>query len=122
MDQRQIVRMIAVGRVALGAIALLAPRATASLLLGHRASRGAVAMTTRMLGARDLALGLGTLRALDRDSDPAAWTNASALADAGDAVASVLVLGAVPTTRAVPTIAVSAGAAVLGARAASRLG
>jgi peptide-methionine (R)-S-oxide reductase len=122
MDQRQIVRMIAVGRVALGAFALVAPRLTSSLMFGHRTSRGPVTMATRMLGARDLALGLGMLRALDRDADPASWSAASAVADAGDTVACVLVLGAIPTSRAVPTIAASAGAAVLGARAASHLG
>ena len=83
---------------------------TASLLFGSRAPRGTLTMATRMLGARDLVLGLGTLRALDRDADAATWAKASAGADAGDAVAAFLVLGAIPTSRALPTAAVAAGA------------
>ena len=122
MDQRQIVRLIAAGRVALGVLALLAPRTTTSLMFGARSPRGALTMATRMLGARDLALGLGTLRALDQDADPASWAAASAAADAVDAVAAVSVLRAIPRSRALPTVAAAGAAAVLGARAATRLG
>jgi hypothetical protein len=121
MDQRQIVRMIAVGRVALGVFALAMPRVTSSLMFGARVSRGPLTMATRMLGARDLVLGLGTLRALDRDADPATWAKASAGADAGDAIAALLVLRAIPTSRALPTVAVAGAAAALNAHAAPRL-
>jgi hypothetical protein len=120
MDQRQIVRMIAVGRVVIGVLALAAPRRIDSSLFGVRSS-GALTMATRMLGARDLVLGLGTLRALDQDVDPATWAKAGAAADGADAVAAVLALGRVPASRALPTTIVAAASAALSARASTRL-
>ena len=122
MDQRQIVRLIAVGRVALGVTALVAPRRLGALAFGAPRAAGALVMATRMLGARDLVLGLGALRALDQDIDAPTWARAGAAADAADAAAALLSLGRIPARHAVPTVAVAAGSAIASFRAAPRLG
>jgi hypothetical protein len=121
MDQRQIVRMIAAGRVALGVKALVAPRGLAALAFGGGPHSGAMVMAVRMLGARDLVLGLGTLRALDRDEDPATWAKASAAADAVDAVAATLAPRAIGLPRTAFTLAAAGISAAAGTRASTRL-
>jgi hypothetical protein len=121
MDQRQVVRMIAAGRVVLGVVATTAPRRTAALAFGAERSRGALTMATRMLGARDLVLGLGTLRALDRNADPAGWATAGAVADAIDAVAALSVIRTVPASKVAASFLAAAAAAILGTRAAPHL-
>ncbi len=57
---------------------------------GPRASEGIAPLFARMLGARDIALGLGTVIALDRGKPVRGWLEGSALADTVDCVASVL--------------------------------
>lgn len=81
-----LVRGIAVARIAIGVVATLAPAATARFQFGSAAP--AQALTVRMLGARDLGLGLGALSAA-RHGNAAlrGWAEAGALADAVDAAA-----------------------------------
>jgi hypothetical protein len=121
MDQRQIVRMIAAARVAVGIMGLVAPRRAGALVFGPRGRDGAVAVMVRVFAGRDLVLGLGTLRALDRDADPAGWAKAAAAADALDATAAVLGLRAIPPARALLGATSAATVAALGARASTRL-
>jgi hypothetical protein len=121
MDQRQVVRLLAVARVAVGAIAFAAPRRAGSIVFGGRSRDGAMAVVVRTFAARDLILGLGTLRALDRDVDPVTWAKASAAADAADAVAALLGLGSLPTPRALAGATSALTASITGFRASTRL-
>jgi hypothetical protein len=77
---------IALGRIAIGVVATLAPGAAARFQFGS--ATPAQALTIRMLGVRDLGLGLGALFAA-RHGNAALrdWTQAGALADAVDAMA-----------------------------------
>lgn len=87
-DPVVVARSIGQGRIAIGVSMLLAPRAfTRRFLRGADASPDAVT-AWRMAGARDVALGLGTLLAA-RHASPGlrGWVEASALADAGDVYA-----------------------------------
>jgi hypothetical protein len=122
VDQRQVVRMLAVARVAVGAAALVAPRRSASLVFGDEARSRAFAMIMRSFAVRDLVLGLGTLRALDQDRDPKSWVQAAAVTDAVDAVSSLTGVRALSPARTVLGAASAATAAALGLRAATRLG
>jgi hypothetical protein len=122
VDQRQIVRMLAVGRVAVGVAALVAPRRSAAAVFGPSASTRAVAVVMRSFAARDLVLGLGTLRALDQDRDPKSWVQASAAADAVDAFAALTGVRSFSTARTLAGAASATAAALLGVRAADRLG
>jgi hypothetical protein len=122
VDQRQVVRMLAVARVAIGVAATAMPGVTGSLLFGPKANSPALRLVTRSFGARDVVIGLGTLRALDQDVDAAGWARASAASDAADAVAALIAARAVPTARALLGAGSAAVAAIGGYRAASRLG
>ena len=72
----------------LGLTALVAPTLAGGLMIGKDGSRGGAKLLSRMVGARDVALGLGTVIALDRGAPVRGWLEASALADGADAAAS----------------------------------
>ena len=84
---------VALGRVALGVTALAWPSVPARPWVGAAADDVAARVFGRALGARDLALGLGALAALQgpaAEAGPArAWVAAGALSDALDVVASL---------------------------------
>ena len=83
-----LVRGIALARVGIGVVATAAPYAGARFQFG--AAPHAQAMTVRMLGVRDLGLGLGALLAARHGSAAMrGWAEAGALADAVDAAAFV---------------------------------
>lgn len=87
-DPVAVARGIAQGRLAIGVSMLLAPRGlTRRVLRGADASPDALT-AWRMVGAREVALGLGCVLAA-RHASPAlrGWVEAGALADAGDVYA-----------------------------------
>src|SRR5512133_4254770 len=81
-------RAVAAGRVALGLTALAWPAVPARPWVGASADDLAARVFGRALGARDLALGLGALAALQGPAagsgQAAAWVGAGALSDALD--------------------------------------
>jgi hypothetical protein len=77
-------------RMAIGLAAVVSPRLATRAMSGQRASEGMAPLFVRMLGARDVALGLGTVIALDRGAPVRGWVEASALADAADCISCVL--------------------------------
>lgn len=121
MDHRQLVRSLAAGRVVVGAALLVAPGVVGERWIGDAARNPAVKVFSRALGVRDLALGLGTLTALERGEPVRTWVQLGILADAVDAVASVLAIPAIGARRAVPVLAIAGGAAATGAASVDRL-
>ena len=113
--------MLAVGRVAVGAAMTLFPGAAGRSWIGEPAAHGAVKVVIRAFGVRDLVLGLGTLRALDRGDDPAPWVRYSMVSDAVDATAGVLGYRHLPRFRRALLVLSAGGAAVTGAVAADHL-
>jgi hypothetical protein len=122
MDQRQVVRVLAAARVGVGVTAFMAPRLAGSFLFGPHADTPALRLVTRAFGARDVILGMGTLRALDQDADAAGWARASAACDGADAVATLLAARGLPAGRTLLGGASAVAAAAAGLRAAARLG
>ncbi len=90
MEDAALAMSLARCRIALGAAAVATPGLAARVLGGRRASEGVAPLFARMLGARDIALGLGTVIALDRGKPVRGWLEGSALADTVDCVACVL--------------------------------
>jgi hypothetical protein len=107
---------VAAGRVGLGLAALAWPSVPARPWVGDGADDLAARVLGRALGGRDLALGLGALRALQQPAgraDPArAWLAAGALSDALDVAASLASWRDLPRTGRW-AVAVSAGTAAL---------
>ena len=77
-------------RIAIGVAAVAAPRLAARIMGGKRAAEGIAPLFARMLGARDIALGLGTVIALDRGKPVRGWLEGAALSDSVDCVACLL--------------------------------
>ena len=81
---------LAGGRIAIGVVSLLAPGFVGRTMTGRDGSQGATRLFARMVGARDLGLGLGLLVALDRGAPVRGWLEASAVVDGIDATACLL--------------------------------
>ncbi len=92
MDHRQSVRFISAGRIAIGAVMLVAPRRGAASWVGPDGRSGALTLLVRSFGAREVALGAGTLASLDSGGPARPWVMAGVVADGLDAVASVLAI------------------------------
>ncbi len=88
---RLLVRALALNRVVFGIAYLVAPARTGRGWIGKAAEKEATRVFTRALGARDLALGVGALRALAGDdvAEARAWMAAHAVADGMDLAATV---------------------------------
>ena len=109
MEPGDLAVAIARGRIALGLAALAAPGLAARAMFGRNPGRGTAAFA-RMLGGRDVALGLGVVIALDRGAPVRGWLEACALADTVDLVGCLLARDQMPATTLGP-MAVLAGAA-----------
>src|SRR3954452_4215209 len=84
------VRALGWMRVGLGVVAIVAPALPARPWVGADAGRASVTTLGRALGARDVALGLGTVLAQRRGAPVRGWLEGSALADTGDVVATII--------------------------------
>ena len=104
--------MLAWGRIALGIVAFAAPTLPARPWVGMDAGRASTKTLARALGARDVALGLGTLLAQRHRSPVRGWLEASALADAGDVAATLAGWGSRPRLGRVGVLAAAAAGAV----------
>lgn len=85
----KLVRGLAAGRIAFGALMLLMPEEAMRGWIGRRAAAlGGTQAVTRGFGARDLSLGAGTLAALMSGKDARHWVLAAAVGDVGDFAAT----------------------------------
>ncbi|HEV2254759.1 MAG TPA: hypothetical protein VGS06_16335 [Streptosporangiaceae bacterium] len=119
---RRAATAVAAGRVALGLTALAWPAVPARPWVGAAADDVAARVFGRALGARDLALGLGALAALQGPAAGAgsarAWVAAGALSDALDVAASLASWRELPRVTRWLVAASAGGAALAGAAAA----
>lgn len=117
---RQAARGLAAARVALGVVAYVAPGVPARPWIGDAAARTTAAtVLARALGARDLGLGAGLLLAARHGAPIRGWTEAGALADLGDLVATLLSFRDLPRGGRWLILAVTAGAVAGGGLIAS---
>ena len=112
---------LAIGRSGAGAVMVLRPRFLPQVLGVDSATATRMGWAVQMLGAREIALGIGTLAALRAADRPASrvWLAAGVLADGVDvlATAGALARGRVRTGAGLSVLAVAASAVALGARA-----
>jgi hypothetical protein len=105
VNAQPVARALAAGRVAIGAALCAAPQLAAQWV-GADGRRPGARTLTRALGARDAALGLGTLAAADT-AELRHWLLASSLSDAVDLAAT---FGRPPSGRRSAVMAMAAGA------------
>ena len=103
------------GRIAVGAAFFLAPGLAGRLWIGDDARRRAVKVLARAFGARDLAIGLGVVIALDRGAPVRGWLEAGVLSDTLDFSASLLAGKSIPRDLRRFALALGGGSAALGA-------
>ena len=95
---RTLATALALNRVAFGVGYLIAPERTGTGWIGGAARDDATKVFTRALGARDLALGLGALRALaGHRPDARLWFAAHTIADGADLAATLAAREALPS-------------------------
>jgi hypothetical protein len=113
MDRKDAARLLAVGRIVIGALIFLFPSTFVQLWTGRRNEKYPTNMLARGLAARDVALGVGTLIALE-GSSASRWLQACAVADAGDAVGTLTSMRELGGLKATGLLAVEVGAAAVG--------
>jgi hypothetical protein len=121
MDNRDLARLLGLGRVVLGAASFLSPSRFGRMWTGERAETALTSMAIRGLGARDVAIGIGILVSLDQDKPVRGWLEAAALADAADALGTLAAWHRLPGFRRLGLLALEAGAAVLAVQLADEL-
>ena len=123
MDLATIARAAAGARTAIGIALLAAPGPVGKRWLGDVSEQPGAQVAIAGLGARDLALGLGTLWALGaRKRRPRPWLVAGAGADAADLVSTLRSREGLNAAAVVGTAAIAGGSAALHAWLQSELG
>ncbi len=118
----RLAQFVALGRVAIGVTALCAPTIMTRPWIGDAAEGADARLLARTMGGRDLALGLGTLRALGvDDAEARPWVALAGMADAVDAAVTVAALRRLPRRTRWTILAATAGAAVVSFRVAVAL-
>ncbi|HEX3980988.1 MAG TPA: hypothetical protein VHW93_07180 [Acidimicrobiales bacterium] len=116
---RRLARLVAWGRVGIGVTAIAAPTLMARPWIGAPAEDTASRLLARTMGARDLALGLGAVRALARtDQEARSWVALGGMADAIDALASLVAFRTLPRITRWGIMASTVGAALVSTRVA----
>ena len=115
-DEREVARGISIARCAAGAMMMMAPRRMARGWTGIDNDTVPTRMAMRSLGARDLAIGMGTLFALSHRGPVRGWVEAGMLADGADAINSLIALPNAPKARSLFWMIVSAATALTGYR------
>jgi hypothetical protein len=113
MNSRAMLTGLAAGRLAIGAWLVAKPQSQVGTgWIGEDAKRPTAAVTFRAVGARDMALALGTLGAQRTGSPLKPWLLGATLADATDLVATFAAGRAVPKAGKA-MIALLAGGAIV---------
>jgi hypothetical protein len=119
MDPRERGLLLARLRIGVGAAFVLFPGLAGRMWIGSPAAMRPVKVLARAFGARDLAIGLGVVIALDRGTPVRGWIEAGALSDAIDTCASLLAGGSIHPAIRLPAIALGATSLAAGAQLAN---
>jgi hypothetical protein len=121
LEDRDVARLLGLGRVVFGAAALVAPRSVTRIWTGEQEGSTTLPMAVRGMGARDLAIGMGTLVALENDGPVTRWLEAGAVADAADAFSTLASWRQLPGIRRLGLLALEVAAAWVALDIASSL-
>ena len=113
MNGRETARILGLVRVALGVASFLFPKKTMRVWIGQEAKPYPTNMVLRGMAARDVALGIGLLTALETDGPVRGWLEGGVAADLGDAIGTLSVWGDLPGLRRLLLLSSELGAAAL---------
>ena len=113
MDARSLARLQALGRLA---PLVAAPGLVAGGWVGGVADKPEGRVLAAGLGARDVAIALGTLRSIRAGHGAGPWIRAGLLADAADLVATLRARDSLPPLAAPAVVAIAGVSVILGAR------
>jgi len=118
----RLAQLVALGRIGIGCTALVAPTLMTRPWIGDAAESPDARLMARTMGGRDLALGIGTLRALEvSPAEARPWVALAGMADAVDATVTVLAFRRLPPLTRWAILASTVGAAVVSFRVAVAL-
>lgn len=121
LDELELASTLGFVRAAIGAVLFFAPRFSARAWTGEDPRGVTSNLAVRGMGARDLALGVGLLLAIERGSSVRGWLEAGALVDSADAAGTLAQWGSLGTPRALVLLAGEIAAALFGSRLAQSL-
>jgi hypothetical protein len=121
MEAATLAMSLARCRIAIGVAAVAMPGPAVRAIAVDTKAGGIAPALTRMLGGRDIALGLGTVVALDHGAPVRGWLEGSALADTVDCVASVIAREQMTPRAFRATVGLAAASALLCVVLARRL-
>ena len=121
MNEKEIARMLGLARLAVGVVGFLAPTKTIRGWIGQEAKPYPTNMVMRGFAARDAAIGIGLLAALENDGPVRGWLEASALSDLVDAIGTLAAWKDLPGFSRLLLLAVEVGAATVGMQLAAEL-
>lgn len=111
-DPRQVGLVLARARAVNGLVMLIVPGLVARALFGSAGSSPVARALLRIVGVRDLVLGVGAITTLKEQTMDAEWVGMGAVADGVDALVCLLTPGLPARTRA--TVFIGGSAAVQG--------
>jgi hypothetical protein len=106
---------VAAGRIGIGAAMVLAPGRVAEIFAGRDGERPATRVFAAGLGARDVAIGVGTAWALGQGFGAGPWLAAGVAGDIADCVSMLRARRSLPPLSAAAGIALAAAGAIGGA-------
>ena len=119
LDHRQNAMLLARGRAVNGLVMLAVPGLVGRVLFGKPGGQPATKALVRLLGIRDLLLGVGAITTIKEHTMDAEWVGIGAVADAVDGVVALAARGLPARSRLVALV--GGGAAVVGTLAARAL-
>jgi hypothetical protein len=114
MEPRDRALLHARARIAVGAAFVLFPALAGRMWIGSPAASRPVKVLARAFGARDLAIGLGVVIALDRGTPVRGWIEAGALSDAIDTAATLVAGDSIHPLIRWPALAMGAASTATG--------
>jgi hypothetical protein len=118
MEERRMARNIAIGRIAVGASALLTSKLFALVFAGREGAEDRLArIAGRLFGIREIAIGLATINAIDRKEPVKRLVQLGMMCDVTDFVVVVLGASALPWRGRLLGLGLAGGFAVASGKA-----
>jgi hypothetical protein len=121
MEAATLAMSLARSRIAIGLALVAVPGPAVRAIAADPKSVGLAPALGRMVGGRDIALGLGTVVALDHGAPVRGWLECAALADTVDCVATVIAREQMTPRAFRVTVGLTAASVILGVVLARRL-